>query len=132
MRPTTIKEVARRCALRPDLSCQKPMCEFLDAFYEAEEGRADMLRNGPEAAVDPRELAFLAAAAEYVSDLYDLTPPPWVEKPAYFLSTACWPDRLGPAFAAICVAESPTSFRRRFIFTEGRPLHRKGGPRLAP
>ena len=29
---------------------------------------------------------------------------------------------------AVCLAESPTAFRRRFIFTEGRPLRRKGGP----
>lgn len=131
MRPASIKEVALRRAMRPDQPLWKPLGEFLDAFYEAEEGRADMLRDEPDAAIDRRELAYLAAAAEHLSDLYEFAPPVWVERPVYFLPTAYWPDRLGRAFEAICIAESPTSFRRRFIFTEGRPLRRKAGPRFA-
>ncbi len=129
IRPGTLAAVAARRAERPDEPLWKPLGEFLDDFYEGGEDREGRLAQEPAVSITREEAAFLAAAAEYLSGLYGLPAPKWVGKPAYFLDVAYWPENRGRAMETICLAESPTSFRRRFIFTEGRPLRRKHGPR---
>lgn len=127
MRPRSLWEVAER---RAELG--RPLWlsldAFLDDFYETGAPRAAMLAGEPTAPLAAEEAAYLAGVADHLSNLYGLPRPEWTAKPAYFLSAAYYPENLGPAFEAICLAESPTAFRRRFIFTEGQPLRRKGGP----
>lgn len=129
MRPTSIAEVAKRLEESPRTPLFKPLGEFLDAFYEPNADRASMLSQEPCADIPPSHLAYLSAAVEHLCSLYALPPPSWVSRPEYFLDTAYYPEKLGPKLEAILIAESPTSFRRRFIFTEAEPLRRKAGPR---
>ena len=129
MRPTTIHEVARRRSLQPNVSLWKPMNEFLDSFYDEDRVRLrDMLKQEPEADIDPKEKAYLAASVEYLCSAYKLELPEWTLKSEYFLIQAWWPEDFGPKGRALFIAESPTSFRKRFIFTERYPLRRKRGP----
>ena len=54
-------------------------------------------------------------------------PPAWTEHPARFLAR---PWFLGPErMKGFLLAESPSAFRRRFIFTEAEPLRRARMPR---
>lgn len=128
-RPESMADVATRRASDPATPLRKPLSEFLDAFYGAEPGmRRAMLEDEPPATIALQERAYLAAATEHLSLVYRLTPPSWVNGAPYFLDMAYGPESHGRAFEAICLAESPVSFRRRFIFTEARPLRRKQGP----
>jgi len=128
MRPATIAEVARRLFDVPAQPLWKPLGEFLDEFYEPESDNAAMLIEEPCAEIPHTYLAYLAAAAEHLSSLYRLSAPDWVTKPAYFLDQAFYDCDLGPRVETMLIAESPISFRRRFIFTEAEPLRRKRGP----
>ncbi len=129
MRPNSIAEVAKRLEAAPRTPIWKPLAEFLDAFYESVGDRAAMLSEEPDAAIPRPPLAYLAATTEHLCSLYGLEPPSWVSRPQYFLDAAYYAQTLGPKLEAILIAESPTSFRRRFIFTEAEPLRRKAGPR---
>ena len=129
-RPESLVEVAERRATRPGEPLWKPLGEFLDTFYEMPQGRTARLADEPVAPIAREEAAYLAAVADHLSLTYRLPHPLWTEKPQHFLDTAWWPENRGRAFEAICLAESPTAFRRRFIFTEAQPLRRKGGPVL--
>lgn len=68
--------------------------------------------------------AYLAAAAEHVARGAGIDIPRWTESRDRFLSRA-WFDNHGlTSVNATMLAESPLSFRRRFIFTEAKPLRR--------
>lgn len=68
--------------------------------------------------------AYLAATAEHLARAADIPIPVWTEQSDRFLSRA-WFDNHGlKSLNAMMVAESPLAFRRRFIFTEARPLRR--------
>lgn len=127
MRPGSLAEVARR-RVESGRPLWLALDAFLDAFYEPDAPREAMLAEEPAPGLNVQEGAYLAGAADYLCDVYRLSRPVWTGRAAYFLSEAYWPERLGPAFERVCAAESPTAFRRRFIFTEGRPLRRKAGP----
>lgn len=129
--PGTLAEVARRRAAAPAAPLWRPLGEFLDAFYALDVDRPAMLSERPSAEIAADEAAYLAGVAEHLSALYDLAPPAWIEESGFFLDRAYWPEARGRAFEAICLVESPTAFRRRFIFTEAQPLRRKAGPRPA-
>lgn len=126
MIPTSISDVARERVANPEQPLWKPLGEFLDSFYDAPSAAA--FREEPTIAISAQDGAYLAAAAEHLCSLYGFEPPSWVSKPFYFLKVAHWPEVHGRATEAICLAESPTSFRRRFVFTEAKPLRRKAGP----
>lgn len=130
MRPSSLAEVARR-RTETGRPLWLALDAFLDAFYAPGAPRAAMLAEEPPSGLAVQEAAYLAGVADYLADVYRLEPAGWTGKPEYFLAQAYWPERRGPAFEAVCAAESPTAFRRRFIFTEGRPLRRKNGPRFA-
>jgi len=124
-RRAAIAPVAAELAARPAL----PVWNSIDAFYAAEpRGKAAMLVREPGGEGPREERAYRAACAEHLSITCRLAPPPWVEKPCYVLDAAVYPQNLGRAFETICIAESPISFRRRFIFAQAQPLRRKGGP----
>ena len=68
--------------------------------------------------------AYLAATAEHLCRDANIPIPEWTEQPERFLSCA-WFDNSGlKSLNAVMVAESPLAFRRRFIFTEAKPLRR--------
>lgn len=68
--------------------------------------------------------AYLGAAAEHIARSSKIDVPAWTEGRERFLSKA-WFDNQGlNSLNALMVAESPLSFRRRFIFTEAKPLRR--------
>jgi hypothetical protein len=129
--PNSIAAVAKRLEQSPGTPLSKPLGEFLDAFYGPVDDRAAMIREEPCAAIPRPLLAYLSATVEHLCCLYGLSPPDWVSRPEYFLDSAFYAETLGPTLEAILIAESPTSFRRRFIFTEAEPLRRKYGPRRA-
>ena len=129
MRPKSIVAVAAARADHPDHPLWKPLCEFLDEFYEAaQESREGMICDEPLAAISREELAYFAGCAEYLADVYNIAKPDWLNGEKYFLTTPYYPQKLGPMLEALCAAESPIQFRRRLVFTEGRPLRRKLGP----
>ncbi len=68
--------------------------------------------------------AYFAAAAEHVARGSGIKIPSWTEAQDRFLRRA-WFDNHGlSSLNAMMLAESPLAFRRRFIFTEARPLRR--------
>jgi len=68
--------------------------------------------------------AYLAAAAEHMARGAGIAIPAWTENTERFLRSA-WFDNHGlTSLNATMLAESPLAFRRRFIFTEARPLRR--------
>jgi hypothetical protein len=68
--------------------------------------------------------AYIGATAEHLCRGASIQIPDWTEKRERFLSRA-WFDNHGlKSLNAMMVAESPLAFRRRFIFTEAKPLRR--------
>lgn len=66
--------------------------------------------------------AYIGATAEHLCRGANTPIPDWTEKRERFLSRA-WFDNHGlKSLNAMMVAESPLAFRRRFIFTEAKPL----------
>ena len=130
MRPETIVEVARRRA-EEEQPFWKPLCEFLDQFYEDRPDRSEMIAEEPSAAISKIEAASLAASVEYLCEVYELPCPVWVHKPCYVLDAPwyVW-EPSNAALRAMFDVESPGPFRRRNIFTERHPLRRKAGPKL--
>lgn len=73
----------------------------------------------------PNQLdAYLAAAAEHLARSAGIRIPIWTTHGNRFLSKAWFTNGGLISINAILLAESPLSFRRRFIFTDGRPLRR--------
>ena len=112
LRPDNIAEVARRRAARPEKPLWKPLGEFLDEFYDSPD--VSMLEEEPSAPISLEEGAYLAASVEYLCGWYLLRPPSWVNERKYFLRTTYWHECYGLAMENVFLAESPTSFRRRF------------------
>lgn len=73
---------------------------------------------------DESQDAYLAAAAEHIARSAGIGIPAWTENSDRFLRKA-WFDNHGlTSLNATMLAESPLAFRRRFIFTEAKPLRR--------
>jgi len=67
--------------------------------------------------------AYLAGAAEYLSNEVGLPAPAWVEDPDRFLRT-WWIESDVPSARPTAVAQSPAAFRRRGVFVSEKALER--------
>ena len=131
-RPLTLIEVSQRMNAGTDEECFA-LSEFLDSFY-------GFLRGGyvaaaqasidaePEPLADPVAHAHLGAVGEHLALRWGLMVPPWTNHPSRFLKTPHFTTPL-EGLKALCIAESPSAFRRRMIFTEAEPLRRARFPR---
>ncbi len=129
IRPGTLAQVQRfvRDEGEPLRSC---LVGFLDEFYADRDAtsRRARLEEAPGLTGDERQDAFIGAIGEHLCHRWVLgEPPAWTNDPARFLSR---PWFIGPErMKAFLLAESPSAFRRRFIFTEIEPLRRAGMPK---
>ena len=103
---------------------------FLDEFYADPDSasRRARVEEAPGLTGDGRQDAFVGAIGEHLCHRWNLgQPPAWTDDPARFLSR---PWFIGPErMKAFLLAESPSAFRRRFIFTEIEPLRRASMPK---
>jgi len=128
-RPGTLAEVVRRVR---DENEELRFClaGFLDEFYadRVPAARRARLEAEPSLLGDERRDALIGAIGEHLCDRWVLGgPPAWTHDPARFLA---YPWFMGPErLKAFLLAESPSAFRRRFIFTEAEPLRRASMPK---
>jgi hypothetical protein len=106
------------------------MAGFLDDFYTDTRvaGRRSRLVEDPGLSGTPELDALLGAVGEHLCRRWNLgAPPPWTDQPERFLSH---PWFMGPErMKGFNLAESPSAYRRRMIFTEAEPLRRARMPR---
>ncbi|MDE1995591.1 MAG: hypothetical protein KGI75_24035 [Rhizobiaceae bacterium] len=108
------------------------LASFLDGFYvacSAEERRAGV-DDEPPLSGDERFDALVGAIGEHLCRRWRLgIAPVWTENPARFLKRPWFlgSERMKPVY----LAESPSAYRRRFIFTEMEPLRRARMPKDA-
>lgn len=131
-RPNTLAEVARRIADGED-TFDRALSEFLDTFYVwLREGQCataqSAIADEPIPLADPVLNAVLGAVGEHLARRWGLSVPTWTGHPSRFLKRPHFTTPL-EGFKALCLAESPASFRRRLIFTEAEPLRRARFPR---
>jgi hypothetical protein len=103
---------------------------FLDEFYADPDSasRRARIEEEPGLTGDNRKDAFIGAIGEHLCHRWNLgAPPEWTNDPGRFLSRPWFvvPERM----KAFLLAESPSAFRRRFIFTEAEPLRRASMPK---
>ena len=128
-RPGTLAEVQR--LVRHDGETMRfCLASFLDHFYLDRDRASRYARiiDDPALSGDERFDALMGAIGEHLSRRWQLGPPPaWADHPARFLSR---PWFMGPErMKGFLLAESPSAYRRRFIFTEAEPLRRIKMPR---
>ena len=133
-RPHTLAEVVRRELDGEDRGMA--LAEFLDTFYIAlqREGHAAAqasLEEAPVPHADPVFHAYLGAVGEHLALRWGLKVPHWTNDPSRFLRRPHFTAKGMQGLMAVCIAESPTAFRRRLIFTEAEPLRRARLPRDA-
>lgn len=122
LRPKSIAAAVAEIAEFGDFTASSR--SFLDEFYIApQQARQAMLEETPQPLPDPRWDAWWAAAAEHLATEYGLRIPTWTSSPSRFLHRAWFPCGL-ESLKALCIAESPTAFRRRMIFVDSNPLYR--------
>ena len=128
-RPGTLAEVVRRVRDEHD-ALHFCLAGFLDEFYADGEpiGRRGRIETNPGLFEDERRDALIGAIGEHLCHRWRLgDPPSWTNDPARFLAR---PWFMGPErMKAFLLAESPSAFRRRFIFAEAEPLRRVGMPK---
>lgn len=127
-RPDTLAEVARRRIDGEELS---PLLrEFLDQFYGSLRTgtAARRIAGAPADLLDPVEHAMLGAIGEHLARRWSLPIPPWTDDPTRFLKLPYFTSPL-EGLKPLLLVESPSSFRRRLIFTEAEPLRRARMPR---
>jgi hypothetical protein len=128
-RPGTLAQVVRRVRDEGD-ALRFCLAGFLDEFY-ADRGpaaRRARVETDPGLLGDERLDALIGGIGEHLCHRWELgDPPAWTNHPARFLARPWFtgPERM----KAFLLAESPSAFRRRFIFTEAEPLRRAGMPR---
>jgi hypothetical protein len=129
IRPGTLAQALRlvRDEGEPLRAC---LVGFLDEFY-ADAGAASRrarIEEAPGLLGDERQDAFVGAVAEHLCHRWNLgAPPAWTNESVRFLSR---PWFIGPErMKAFLLVESPSAFRRRFIFTEAEPLRRASTPK---
>lgn len=122
-RPRSLVEVQQLGSCHGDVDSF--IREFLDEFYTERDPnvRASMVHDEPPIMENPRQNAYLAAVAEYLSLHYALPIPKWTQEPDRFLKKPFFPSGL-ESLKAICLVQSPPSFRRRMIFVDANPLSR--------
>lgn len=103
---------------------------FLDDFYGESDptNRVARVRDDPGLVAEARTNALFGAIGEHLTLRWNLgAAPAWTDDSARFLDR---PFFLGPErMKGFLLAESPSAFRRRFIFTEAEPLRRISMPR---
>jgi len=129
IRPGTLAEALQLARVGSE-SLRISLAGFLDEFYLD----VDPMRRRARVEADPGLLqdrrmdAYIGAVGEHLCHRWGLGQPPvWSEDSARFLSRPWFvgPERMKP----FLLAESPSAFRRRFIFVEAEPLRRARMPR---
>ena len=128
-RPGTLAQVLR--LVRDDGETLRfCLAGFLDEFYADSDpaSRRARVDEAPALTGDVRQDAFFGAIGEHLCHRWELgTPPEWTNDPARFLDR---PWFIGPErMKAFLLVESPSAFRRRFIFAEAEPLRRASMPK---
>lgn len=105
--------------------------EFCDAFYEDYPDREAMqahLDPEPEATGDPQKDAWIGAIGEHLALRWGLEVPRWTRRPIHFalMKPVFMPQSL--ALRTALIAESPSAFRSRLIYTMAEPLRRAKFP----
>jgi hypothetical protein len=90
---------------------------FLDDFYHYENYRQKMIDEEPYLTGDKRFDVFLAALCEHFAYHYNLKTPDWVFKNERFLKKWWFPENY-EFMTAMCLVQSPASFKRRGIFID--------------
>lgn len=131
-RPLTLAEVVCRVEAGDDFGVT--LDEFLDTFYFAlqREGRAAAqvcIDDAPVPLADPIRHAYLGAVGEHLALRWGLDVPAWTNHPSRFLHRPYFAAEGLEGLKAMSLAQSPTAFRRRMIFTEAEPLRRARLPR---
>lgn len=131
-RPDTLAEAARRIDAGEDEGMT--LAELLDEFYLAlmRRGRAAAqacIDEEPSALADPISHAYLGAVGEHLALRWGLGVPGWTDHPSRFLKRPYFTANGLDGLKAAYLAQSPTAFRRRLIFTEAEPLRRARLPR---
>lgn len=105
------------------------MAGFLDDFYSdaTPEGRLSRLADDPGLSGNPKLDALMGAVGEHLCRRWNLAPPEWTDQPERFLSHPWFMG--GERMKGFNLVESPSSYRRRMIFTEAEPLRRAQMPR---
>jgi len=128
-RPGTLA-LALQFALSHGESLRYCLAAFLDEFYADSDSmsRRARIEDAPTLLGDEKQDAFIGAIAEHLCHRWNLGDPPgWTNDPARFLRQ---PWFVGPErMKAFLLVESPSAFRRRFIFTEAEPLRRARMPK---
>jgi hypothetical protein len=128
-RPGTLAQVLRLVQFNGE---QLNFClaGFLDDFYTDQNSasRRARIEDDPGLSGDAKLDALMGAIGEHLCRRWNLGEPPiWTDDPARFLSH---PWFMGPErMKGFLLAESPSAYRRRFIFTEAEPLRRARMPR---
>lgn len=131
VRPGSLAE-AVRSHLETGTEFRYQLASFLYGFYldTSSSRRRARLINAPQIIGVHRFDALIGAIGEHLCRRWRLGPAPaWTEEPERFLS-APWllgSERMKPFY----LVESPSAYRRRFIFTEMEPLRRARMPRDA-
>jgi hypothetical protein len=128
-RPGTLTQALR--LVRDDgETLRYSLAGFLDEFYGDSDpaSRRARIEEAPALSGDQQQDALIGAIGEHLCHRWNLgAPPEWTNDPARFLDR---PWFMGPErMKAFLLAESPSAFRRRFIFTEAEPLRRASMPR---
>lgn len=129
-RPGTLAEAARLEAIHGSASRPFLIAGFLDEFYSDRDAksRRNRLTDAPAITHDAKTDALYGAIGEHLCHRWILgAPPSWTNHKARFLHQPWFlgPERMKP----FLLAESPSAYRRRFIFAEAEPLRRASMPR---
>lgn len=125
-RPATLAEAVRRFRSGEE-RYDHALPEFLDAFYLNPDRRQAMIDDDPGPVDDAVRHAMIGAIAEHLALRWGLRVPAWTNDPSRFLRRPYF-DTPFEALKAMYLAQSPTAFRRRLIFTEAEPLRRARFP----
>jgi hypothetical protein len=128
-RPGTLAEALRRVRTDGE-KLRFCLAGFLDEFYFDRDtaSRRARIVDDPGLLGDEKTDALIGAIGEHLCHRWQLgEPPAWTSDPRRFLHR---PWFMGPErMKGFLLAESPSAFRRRFIFTEAEPLRRASMPR---
>jgi len=116
---------------------EKAFSEFLDTFYasaaDTPEARFAILKDEPVMSGDAKLDALAAAVAEYLAKQNFLRVPAWIADQRQVLKEPWFTTPSDdPGMREWLVFSSPAEFRNHNIFTEDRPLRRKGGGSYRP
>jgi hypothetical protein len=120
-KPETLREVVRRVKAG-ERQFDPSIREFLDSFYVSPELRQQAIEERPDS-IDAVHDAYVAAVAEHLARVYGLRIPEWSEIHGNGLREPFFAGGL-QSLKGVLVAESPTAFRRRFLFVSKDALSR--------